>query len=150
VNQKLQRNNYWIVNLIFIGILVSIIVYSLLFSADGRKHPVPSGSEWLTGKSAPSTGLSRSFSEIVRFDFREARQYNPFGIRIFLFFFIQLVLRVSAIILMLWFHKILLRPLIIADVFLSVVFFSICFWPFIVLLFHQIARLKSCVFILLP
>jgi hypothetical protein len=141
VNHRLLRNNYRIINLIFAGILVSVILYSLIFSAGGIKHPVPSGWEMLTGESSPSTGLSRSFSEIVRFHFAEARQFNPYGIRIFSFFAIQLVLRVFLCILLIRPVQLRWRAVVVADVLFSVVFFAVSFWPFLLLLVRQLGVL---------
>jgi hypothetical protein len=138
VNQKLQANNYLIINLVFIGIIVSIIVYSFVFSAEGRQHPVPSGTQQLTGRSSPSTGLSRSFSEIVRFEFRKAREYNPYGIRIFSFFILQLLLRMTGTLLVLSTDQKNLRALIYADAVISVSLFVLCFWPFIVFLAREL------------
>ena len=121
-----------IINLIFIGIIISIIFYSLLFSAEGRKHPVPSGSEWLTGAPSPSTGLSRSFSEIVRFNFREAQQLNPYGIRIFSFFVIQLLMRLILSVQVFRTSERRLQALLRTDIVFSVILFLVCFWPFMV------------------
>jgi hypothetical protein len=93
-------------------------------------YPIPSGSQVVTGTDSPSTGLSRSFSAIVRFNFTEARSYNPYGIRIFLFFLIQLFMRAAGIVLA---GKVIqrCRIIIISDIMLSIILFFICFWPFI-------------------
>lgn len=40
-----------------------------------------------------SSGLSRSFSELVRGRIRSAREYNEHGPRLFLFFVLQLLMR---------------------------------------------------------
>jgi hypothetical protein len=138
VNQKHLKNSYSIINLAIIGIILSIIIYSLLYSAEGRQHPIPSGTVMLSGQSSPSTGLSRSFSEIVRFDFRQAGQYNPYGIRIFMFFLIQLVMRVLALTIVLRGESGHYRVLIITDISLSVMLFLVCFQPFLLYLIRQI------------
>jgi hypothetical protein len=141
VNHRLLRNNYLIINLIFTGILVSVILYSLVFSAGGVKHPIPSGWEMLTGESSPSSGLSRSFSEIVRFHFTEARQFNPYGIRIFSFFAVQLALRVFLSILLMQPVQLQFQKVVVADVLFSVLFFVFSFWPFFLLMTRQLAEL---------
>ena len=136
MNQRLLRNNYLIINLIFTGILISVILYALVFSAGGMKHPIPSGWELLTGESSPSSGLSRSFSEIVRFHFEEARQFNPYGIRIFSFFAVQLLLRLFLCIMLIRPVQMRWQAVMIADVLFSIVIFAVSFWPF----FHLLAR----------
>jgi hypothetical protein len=131
VNPVILRNNYAIVNLAFIGIIVPIILYSLVFSADGLKHPVPSGTVLMRDKDTLSTGLSRSFSEIVRLNFKQARLYNPYGIRIFLFFMIQLLLRITALIIIFYFPGKLPASLYKCDIAVSILLFMVFFWPFI-------------------
>jgi hypothetical protein len=97
-------------------------------------HPIPSGSELLTGNDSISTGLSRSFSSIVRFDFTEAREYNPYGIRIFLFFLVQFFMRIGGCML----HRHPKRNMIITlDIVLSIAMFFVFFQPFIVNLIKQ-------------
>lgn len=81
------------INLIIAGVLLSIFIYSGFFAYTGLKHPIPSSHEMLTGQSSISTGLSRSFSEIMKLNFHEAKNLNRYGIRIFMFFLIQLCLR---------------------------------------------------------
>jgi hypothetical protein len=93
-----------------------------------REHPIPSGSELLTGKTSISTGLSRSFSAIVRFKFHEARELNPYGIRIFMFFLLQLLMRVSGFFII---SKVNRKKFIRADIIVSVLLFIILFWPFL-------------------
>jgi hypothetical protein len=141
VNHRLLRNNYLVINLIFSGILCSVILYSLVFGTRGMKHPIPSGWEWLTGESSLSTGLSRSFSAIVRFNLTEARQFNPYGIRIFSFFAVQLVLRAFLSLLLLRPIKLQLRSVVFADVLFSALFFVYCFWPFFRLMVRQLGVL---------
>ena len=67
-----------------------IFIYSGIFSAEKENHPIKSACKTITGEPCKSTGLSRSFSEIVRFKFESAKSYNKFSIKIFLFFLIQL------------------------------------------------------------
>jgi hypothetical protein len=117
---------------------MSIILYSLVFAGGHGKHPVPSGSGWLTGTTSASTGLSRSFSEIVLLDFKEARTYNPHGIRIFAFFMLQLLLRIATLVLIPRINLRHVRQLAMYDAMLSTMVFVICFWPFLSALFQQL------------
>ena len=124
------RDSYRVTCLVFAVIISGILIYSLVFGYE-RQHPVPSGSVILYGEDSISTGLSRSFSAIVRFEFAEAKAWNPYGMRIFLFFFIQLLMRVGGYILAgrVREHRSLL---IYTDIILSIALFFIAFWPFII------------------
>jgi hypothetical protein len=126
-----------IINLIFAGLILILILYSFIFSAEGSRHPVPSAG-WLTGQTLPSTGLSRSFSEIVRLDLDRARKYNPYGIRIFSFFLLQLLLRIAGSLLALYARAEILRTAIISDALCSSFLFILCFWPFFMSLVRQL------------
>lgn len=137
MNLRIRTNNYLIINLIFAGFILILILYSFIFSAEGSKHPVPSAG-WLTGQTLPSTGLSRSFSEIVRLEFDQARKYNPFGIRIFSFFFLQLLLRIAGSFTVFYAGPEKLRLVVIADAVFSSILFVLCFWPFFVSLVRQL------------
>ncbi|WP_369013106.1 DUF2752 domain-containing protein [Flavobacterium anhuiense] len=72
-----------------------------------------------------SRGLTRAFSQILRFHFQEAIAYNPFSIKIFCFFFLQLIARflINMIISFSLFRKIL-----IFDVSISAISFLFCFY----------------------
>src|SRR5512133_1625777 len=79
--------------MILAGIILLVMIYSLVFSPKENKFPVVCQHQLLTGKPCPTCGLSHSFSSMVRLQWKEAGEFNPFGIRIFLFFFIQFFLR---------------------------------------------------------
>ena len=114
------------VNLIFAGIIVMIFIYYGIFSAEKSNHPVQCVHERLTGESCPTCGLSNSFSEIIRFNFEEAKEWNQNGIPIFLFFLIQLLLRIGIIIIS-RFEIFPERQILYFDVSFSIVLFIICF-----------------------
>jgi hypothetical protein len=129
--KKFFSESYIAVNIIFAGIIVLIIIYSGIFSAQKNNHPIPSG---CIVQPCASTGLSRSFSEIVRFRFESAKKFNANGIPIFLFFFIQFWLRLSFS----WLYSKFLRcqkTIILTDAIFSVILFVITFRNFIFLLF---------------
>jgi hypothetical protein len=107
------------------------MLYALLFSPQKQRHPIPSGSLLFSDKPTISTGLSRSFSAAVRLDFTAAKKYNPLGIRIFLFFFTQLFMRLAALILVIHLPGKGLNTLFWADFLISVTLFLISFWPFL-------------------
>jgi hypothetical protein len=139
VNRGYLKDNYLIVNVVFAGIIVAIIGYSYIFGSKGWDYPVPSGPEILSGEDSASTGLSRSFSAIVRFNFDEANRHNPYGLQIFLFFFIQLILRISAIMVISKGMKIHRQTMVMFDVTLSVLMFVLLFQPFIRILIKEIS-----------
>ncbi|URM39144.1 DUF2752 domain-containing protein [Flavobacterium anhuiense] len=72
-----------------------------------------------------SRGLTRAFSQILRFHFQEAIAYNPFSIKIFCFFFLQLIARflINMII-----SSSLFRKILIFDVSISVISFLFSFY----------------------
>ena len=107
-----------------------IFIYSGLFSAEKDNHPIPSFYEELSGETSVSSGLSRSFSEIVRGRFKSAREYNPYGIPVFIFFLVQFFLRLS-ISLMIYKKYITEGRLVLSDAAFSICLFLFCFSGFI-------------------
>jgi hypothetical protein len=131
------NRNYRTVNLLFAGIIFLVILYALIFNGS---YPVPSAQS-ITTQHLPSSGLSRSFSAIVRFDFEKALQLNPYGIRVFTFFIVQLLLRLFTFLATRHMTGYRLQRMIIADVAISALLFGICFRPFIEALMHQLSVL---------
>jgi len=121
---------YHIINLCFAGIILMIFIYSGIFSAEKNNHPIKSACEVFTGEPCASTGLSRSFSEIVRFRFDSAKSYNPHGLKVFSFFLIQFFLR-FLVSFLIFKNKKLQIPIIVADILLSIILYVYCFWGII-------------------
>jgi hypothetical protein len=121
---------YLVLNRVFAGIILLIILYSVLYSLEKERYPIPSGSQFFSGNRTISTGLSHSFSAVVRFDFQAAEKYNPYGIRIFIFFAVQLLMRLAGIFLSVRIRERNLIVLFLADAMLSISFFLYAFWPF--------------------
>ena len=94
------RKPYLIVNYILAGIIGFIFIYSGFFSAQKDNYPVPSFFEEITGQPAPSSGMSKAFSEIMRGDMDSAREFNPDSPLIFAFFLIQGIQRILVSILL--------------------------------------------------
>jgi hypothetical protein len=67
--------------------------YSAFFSPDLGNYPVACIHEKLTGEPCPSCGLSHAFSLILSGRTDEALEWNEYSVRVFLFFFLQLILR---------------------------------------------------------
>ena len=127
---RLRNEPYLIINIFFAGVILLIFAYSGIFSPIKDNYPVACIHEKLTGEPCISCGLSHSFSLIVRGRIDEAYQWNPYGMRIFLFFASQLVLRVAFSIFYLKYPD-TRRQLIIVDCIGSGIIFLISFWPFI-------------------
>jgi hypothetical protein len=128
---------YLLINIVFAGVILLIFAYSGFFSPDKGNFPVACIHEKLTGEQCVSCGLSHSFSLIVRGRIGEAYQWNPYGMRIFLFFAAQLVLRIVFSIFYQKYHE-TRKQLILVDCIGSGIIFLLAFWPFIVSIFSGI------------
>jgi hypothetical protein len=95
VNLNPSGRPYFILNVILTGVILLIAGYSFFYSPDEEKYPVPCVHEKITGEPCPSCGLSHAFSLIVRGRIDEALQWNNQSLRVFLFFALQLVMRIG-------------------------------------------------------
>jgi hypothetical protein len=131
-NLKVRFRNepYLIINIFFAGVVLLIIAYSGFFSPDKDNFPVACLHEKLTGEQCFSCGLSHSFSLIVRGRLAEAYQWNLYGMRVFLFFISQLIIRVVFSIFYLRFPE-TGKQLIIVDCIGTAILFLISFRPFL-------------------
>jgi len=130
LNKTLLFSNYRIINLILAGILFAIFAYSAIYSPNKVNHPIPSYFTQLTGEISPSTGLSRSFSSLVRCDVKSALNFNPFGLQIFVFLLIQLLFRIGNFFLIKE-RFTLIKAYILSDILLSIIGFLLVFSPLI-------------------
>lgn len=129
--KKSGREPYIIINLILAGVIALIFAYSGFFSPEKNDYPVACIHEKLTGQPCESCGLSHSFSLILRGRISDAYNWNIYGLRVFLFFAFQLIMRVVFSILWLKFQNIR-RELIIYDIAGSSIIFLIAFLPFMI------------------
>jgi hypothetical protein len=127
---RLRDEPYLILNIFFAGVIILMIVYSGIFSPDQNNYPVVCIHEKITGEPCFSCGLSHSFSLIVRGRISEAYQWNSYGMRVFLFFVSQLVLRIGFSLYYLKYTN-TQKQLIIIDSIGSGALFLITFWPFL-------------------
>ena len=134
---RFRNEPYLIINIFFAGVILLIFAYSGIFSPEKDNFPVSCIHEDLTGQPCISCGLSHSFSLIVRGRFGEAYQWNIYGMRIFLFFAAQLILRIAFSIFYVKYAD-TRKQLIIADCIGSGIIFLIAFWPFIANIFKSI------------
>jgi hypothetical protein len=106
--------------------------YSAFFSPDRGNYPIVCIHEKLTGEPCPSCGMSHSFSLILQGRIDEAIEWNRFSVRVFLFFFLQLILRVLFSIRYLKEQTIAMRNAIVtSDIVVTVVMFFLAFLPFL-------------------
>lgn len=129
-----KEEPYLIINAIFGIVIIGVMLYSLVFSPDENNYPVACVHELVSGEPCASCGISHSFSLILRERFDEAEQWNPNGMRVFLFFAVQLALRAisSLLILLLPSKK---RLIIGTDIAFSSVYLLWAFWPFLMFIF---------------
>lgn len=139
LRENLRNEPYLFINLILAGVIVLIFAYSGFFSPEKDNYPVVCIHEKLTGQPCVSCGLSHSFSLILRGRISEAYEWNIYGLRVFLFFALQLVMRIvfSAIYLR---NPGIRKQLIIYDSGSSLLLLLICFLPFIVFTFNLVVK----------
>lgn len=92
---KAIEHPYLTINLFFGLAFVSVIVYAVAFPPEIAGHPIPCVYTSFTGQECSGCGLSRGFSHIVRFDLQAARTVNPYSIPVFMFFALQILLRIA-------------------------------------------------------
>lgn len=126
---RLRNEPYLIINISLAGIILLIMLYSGIFSPEKNAYPVKCIHEELTGQPCVSCGLSHSFSLIVRGRLEEAYNWNIYGMRVFIFFAAQFIMRMlfSSIYMK---HAGARRQLVSYDIAASVTIFLISFWHF--------------------
>jgi hypothetical protein len=128
---------YLIINFIFAGIIFLVFAYSAIFSPDRNNYPVVCIHEKITGEPCFSCGLSHSFSLIIRGKITEAYTWNHYGMRVFLFFAAQLIMRIVYPVN--WVKQPGTRKqLIIFDSAGSLIIFLMAFWPFMESIFRSV------------
>jgi hypothetical protein len=130
----LSKEPYLKINLSLAIIIVLVLGYFAVFSPSGNNYPVSCIHERITGKPCPSCGLSHSLSLILRGNILQAYDWNPYGVRVFIFFISQLMMRVVFSIYYLSDRE-SGKQLIIFDITGSVIIFLITFIPFMRILY---------------
>lgn len=123
------KEPYLLINIVFAGIIIVVMAYSGIFSPVKNDYPVACIHEKLTGEPCASCGLSHSFSLILRGQIDEALTWNSYGLRVFIFFAAQLLLR---IVFSFYYIRYPLNRnnLILADSAGSGIMVILAFWPF--------------------
>ena len=125
----IKGNPYLILNIVFAGVILLVLLYSGIFSPDKNNYPIVCIHEKLTGLPCFSCGLSHSFSLIVRGRVEEAYKWNVYGMRVFIFFVSQLLMRILFSVYYQRNEK-SRKWLIKYDIIGSILMFSIAFYPF--------------------
>lgn len=129
------KKPYIIINILLAGVIVLIMIYSAVFSPDEDEYPVVCIHEKITGEPCVSCGLSHSFSLILRGRLNEAYSWNVYGMRVFLFFMLQLIMRVFFSFFYIKFID-TRKQLIMMDIIGSVLLFLISFRQFFAYIFQ--------------
>lgn len=125
----IRSEPYIKINIVFAGVILLVLAYSGIFSPDKNNYPVVCIHQKLTGQTCFSCGLSHSFSLILKGRIEEAYKWNIYGMRVFIFFISQLLMRILFTVFYLknenhnmW--------LIRYDIAGSFLLFAISFYPF--------------------
>jgi len=132
---RFRNEPYLLINFILAGVILLVFIYSGFFSPDKDNYPVVCIHEKLTGEQCASCGLSHSISLILRGRISEAYDWNLYGLRVFIFFAAQLLMRVVFSVFYLKYPG-SGKQLITYDVAVSVMLFIVSFLPFIKWIFY--------------
>jgi hypothetical protein len=127
---KKGRDNYLIINILLAGVVLLVFAYSGFYSPEKNNYPVTCIHQKITGIPCASCGTSHAFSLIVRGRIDDAREWNRYSVRVFLFFALQLIFRLffSVAVRMFGGRR---HNIIAADITLSILLFCYSFYPFI-------------------
>ena len=128
---------YLVVNLALAGVIVLVFVYSAVFSPDKSNYPVACVHELMLSEPCPSCGMSHAFSLILKGEFDNALELNSYSVTLFLFFVVQLFLRLifsvadrlSAV------RPVAAKVVLLTDIVISSVMVIVAFYPMIRLLY---------------
>jgi len=130
LKERFKSEPYLLTNLIFTGVILLVFAYSGFFSPGRDNYPVVCLHEKLTGEPCISCGLSHSFSLIVRGRISEAFEWNIYGLRVFIFFASQLLMRIVFSVLYIKYPD-SGKQLITYDIAVSIMLFLVSFLPYI-------------------
>lgn len=123
-----EIDSYKKINTIFIILIMFIFFYCLLLPY--LNFGFRSSCEGMPLSYCRSRGLTRAFSQILRFNLDEAIRFNPYSLKIFSFFLMQLILRFLI-------NKSIttsnLKSILIADIVFSIGFFLFSFYNLILI-----------------
>ena len=138
LKERFRREPYLLINLILTGVILLVFAYSGFFSPVKDNYPVVCVHEKLTGEPCISCGLSHSFSLIVRGKISEAYDWNIYGLRVFIFFSAQLLMRIVFSVFYIK-HPDYGKQLITYDIAVSIMLFLVSFLPYIEWIFRSLS-----------
>ncbi len=128
IKSSYEIDSYKKINMIFIAIIMFIFFYC--FIVPYLNFGFSSSCEGMPLAYCKSRGLTRAFAQILRFNFDEAILYNPYSIKVFSFFLIQLIVRFLI-------NKIVrlsnLKTVLTTDIIFSSVFFIFSFYNLVII-----------------
>jgi len=119
---------YLLVNFLFGAALLLLFLYVLVYSPETGTHPIPCVYTKMTGEQCASCGLSRGLSHMIRGNFQAATAINRHSPAIFLFFAMQLLLRLTTSLMAIR-KSMPLKYLTITDAFIAATTFLLAFLP---------------------
>ena len=123
-----EINSYKRINMIFIIIIMFIFFYCYLSSF--LNFGIGSLCKGMPLSYCKSRGLTRAFFQILNLNFKEAIAYNPYSLKIFSFFLIQLIARLVI-------NKIInfsnFKLVLTFDIICSSIFFVFSFYNLVVI-----------------
>lgn len=128
IEDSYKIDSYKRVNMIFIVLIMFIFFYCYL--SRFLNFGIHSFCEGLPLSYCRSRGLTRAFSQILNLNFEQAIVFNPYSIKIFSFFLIQLIARLVI-------NKIIIfsnfKLLLTFDVICSSIFFIFSFYNLVMI-----------------
>jgi hypothetical protein len=140
LKDRFRSEPYLLINLTLTGVILLVFLYSGFFSPVKDNYPVVCIHEKLTGEPCVSCGLSHSFSLILRGRISEAYDWNIYGLRVFIFFAAQLIMR---IVFSVFYFKNAdsNKQLITYDIAVSIMLFIVAFLPYVEWIFNQALKI---------
>lgn len=123
-----EIDSYKRINMIFIIMIMFIFFYCYLSSF--LNFGIGSLCKGMPLSYCKSRGLTRAFSQILNLNFKEALAYNPYSLKIFSFFLIQLMVRLL-INKMLRFSN--FKLVLAFDIVFSITFFIYSFYNLVII-----------------
>ena len=128
IKTSYEIDSYKKINMIFIIMIMFIFFYCFIMPF--LNFGFHSSCEGMPLSYCKSRGLTRAFSQILRFNFEEAITYNIYSIKIFAFFLIQLMARFFINVII---RVSNLRIVVIFDVFFSIILFIFSFYNLVLI-----------------
>lgn len=128
IETSYEIDSYKKINMIFIIMIMFIFFYCFIMPF--LNFGFHSSCEGMPLSYCKSRGLTRAFSQILRFNFEEAITYNIYSIKIFAFFLIQLMARFFINVII---RVSNLRIVVIFDALFSIIIFIFSFYNLVLI-----------------